>query len=312
MKTTNIISTSGGNDSIAMLLKIAELIKIDPVLFKDQKWFVVYFNTGWAKKGWDKRIDLVRDLCNKFNFEFVELKASALNKVKKTINDELFEMVPDEEHFGMTAFVKKKAFFPNVKMKYCTQELKIKPLFEWLKKNKFTPKNTTQWVGVRRAEGGRLGKNNAKDRMHTTSLGERDGFDVVYPICYLGDAERNQILIDNNIEIYNGRSEECYPCIFQTKLTDLANLDEDRIEIIHDLEVRITNYRKAKADLMGVENYNADEFFGMFRNTLCEGAEGIKAQVEYCKQKIKEQEKQGQQLDLFIIDDKCSSGYCGR
>jgi 3'-phosphoadenosine 5'-phosphosulfate sulfotransferase (PAPS reductase)/FAD synthetase len=307
----NIIAVSGGNDSIAMLLRISELIKQEPSFFINQKWYVIYFNTGWARNGWDKRIDIVKSLCDKFNFEFVELKASALNKYKQTDNDQLFAMMPDDEHFGMTAFVRKKAFFPNVKMKYCTQELKIKPLFEWLKQNKLTPKNTRQWVGVRRAEGGRLGKNNAKDRMHTTSLGERDGFDVVYPICYLSDTERDDILIKNNIEIYNGRSEECYPCIFQTKLTDLANLDKDRIEIIHDLEVKITNYRQAKANLMGVKNYNANEFFGMFRNTLCGGAEGIKAQVEYAKQKVKEQQKQGKQLELFVIDDKCKSGYCG-
>jgi hypothetical protein len=36
--------------------------------------------------------------------------------------------VPDEDKYGMIAFIKKKKFFPNVKMKYCTQSLKITPM----------------------------------------------------------------------------------------------------------------------------------------------------------------------------------------
>jgi phage protein U len=50
------------------------------------------------------------------------------------------------------AFIKKKKFFPNVKMKYCTQSLKITPMHRWLKANKLNRKNSRQWVGIRREE----------------------------------------------------------------------------------------------------------------------------------------------------------------
>jgi hypothetical protein len=41
----NIISVSGGNDSIAMLLVIDRLLKQDPDFFKNETWHAVYFNT---------------------------------------------------------------------------------------------------------------------------------------------------------------------------------------------------------------------------------------------------------------------------
>jgi hypothetical protein len=56
--------------------------------------------------------------------------------------------------------------------------------------NKLNRKNSRQWVGIRREEGGRLGGaagGNLKDRAFTTSLGERHGFDVPKnsPLAYL-------------------------------------------------------------------------------------------------------------------------------
>ncbi len=152
--TNNIISTSGDNDSLAMLLVIDKLRQQDPAFFKKDTWHVCYFNTGWARDGWDKRIDIVKRLCARFKFEFHELKACALNKTYPNDTDDLFQQMPSAEHYGMLAFVKRKGMFPNVKMKWCTEELKIKPMQMWLKNNHFTPKNTRQWIGIRREEGG--------------------------------------------------------------------------------------------------------------------------------------------------------------
>jgi hypothetical protein len=50
--------------------------------------------------------------------------------------------VPEDDKYGMIAFIKKKKFFPNVKMKYCTQSLKITPMHRWLKANKLNRKNS--------------------------------------------------------------------------------------------------------------------------------------------------------------------------
>lgn len=328
----NIISVSGGNDSIAMLLVIDRLCQQDPDFFKGDTWLCVYFNTGWARDGWELRVEMAKKLCNKMSIEFHELRASAFNKVRKTENDELFEIMPDESQYGLIAHVKKKTIFPNLKMKWCTDELKIKPMQQWLKQNKFTPKNTRQWIGIRREEGGRLGGlmgGNKKDRAFTTSLGERDGFDSVHPVAYMSEIQRDKLLKANGFDVYQGRSEECYPCIYQMSVRDLAGLDASRIELINDYEVKITNFRQSKADLMGTKpedidramaraaNIEYDEwnFFGMFNYKKCGFKKGIVKQSGWAKERVKYLDglpkQQGLFADEVVIDDKCNSGYCG-
>lgn len=303
---------------MAMLLVIERLRQQDPAFFKGDTWHACYFNTGWAREGWDKRVKEVENLTQRMNMRFHNIKASVFNRVIKTDNDELFKTMPDESQYGMIAHVKKKALFPNPKMKWCTSELKIKPMQQWLKANKFTPNNTRQWIGIRREEGGRLGGlmgGNKKDRAFTTSIGERDGFDAVYPICYMSEVQRDKLLKANGIEVYPTRSEECYPCIYQMSVRQLADLDNSRVELINEYETKITNLRQAKADLVGVKNYNAKEFFGMFVKTKCGNQEGILKQVEWAKQRVQYLDTLPKQIGLFadevVIDDKCESGYCG-
>jgi hypothetical protein len=43
---------------------------------------------------------------------------------------------------------------------------------------------------------------------------------------------------------------------------ELADIDESRIELINEFEVKVTEYRKATRDLMGIK-YAKGEFFGM-------------------------------------------------
>jgi 3'-phosphoadenosine 5'-phosphosulfate sulfotransferase (PAPS reductase)/FAD synthetase len=328
----NIISVSGGNDSIAMLLVIDRLRQQDPDFFKNETWSCVYFNTGWARERWELRVDMAKKLCNKMNIEFYELKASVFNKSLKTENDDLFKNMPKNDQYGMIAHVKKIKIFPNVDMKWCTSELKIKPMQQWLKANKFTPKNTRQWIGIRCEEGGRLGGlmgGNKKDRAFTTSLGERDGFDSVHPVAYMSEVQRDKLLTANNIDVYPGRSEECYPCIYQMSVRDLASLDSSRIELVNKYEVKITNFRQSKADLMGVKpdvigramakaakiKYEKWNFFGMFNYKKCGFKKGIVEQSGWAKERVKYLDglpkQQGLFADEVVIDDKCESGYCG-
>jgi hypothetical protein len=99
----------------------------------------------------------------------------------------------------MIAHIKKEKIFPNVKMKWCTESLKIKPMHKWLKKKRFTVKNTRQWIGIRRDEGGRLGGiagGNEKDRAFTTSVGERHGFEAVFPeYLFFFDVSNHSIVL---------------------------------------------------------------------------------------------------------------------
>ena len=313
----NIISVSGGNDSLAMMIVIDKIRNDDKEFFKNDTWEVCYFNTGWARDGWYIRVEMIKNLCKKYGFKFNELKASARNEYRKTENDELFRTLPQEQNYGMIAHIKKEKIFPNVKMKWCTESLKIKPMHKWLKKKRFTVKNTRQWIGIRRDEGGRLGGiagGNEKDRAFTTSVGERHGFEAVFPIAYMHEDERDKLLKKNKIDIYPSRSEECYPCIYQLSARELAKIDDRRIELINEYEVKITNYKHAVKDLMGI-SYSKNEFFGMFNKNKCGNNSGIVAQKEWAIKRIEYlnslPKQQGLFQDEMIIDDKCSSGYCG-
>jgi len=305
----NLISVSCGNDSLAMLVRVAEIRDQAPDLFEGDSWTAVYCDTGWSRTGWDDRVEMTASLCEELGFRFKTLKRDVRNKIRKSVNDKVYGDITNP--YGMKALIRKKAFFPNLQMKYCTMELKIKPFKDWITDQEWTPKQVRQWVGVRRAEGGRLGKSNAKDRANTVSLDIRSeitGYETVYPIAYVDDAERDNILSDNNIPVYPTRSEECYPCIYQMSERQLAELDEDAICKIELLEGLVTNFQKAKYDLLETYQYENDEIFGMFNRTKCGGKNGIRAQVAWAKNQIKQEDSQG---DLFIINDKCKSGACG-
>jgi hypothetical protein len=55
-------------------------IKQDSEFFKNDTWQVCYFNTGWARDGWDIRVKLIKDMCEKYELKFNELKASVMNE----------------------------------------------------------------------------------------------------------------------------------------------------------------------------------------------------------------------------------------
>jgi hypothetical protein len=44
-------------------------------------------------------------MCEKYELKFNELKASVMNEHRTTENDELFAQVPDDDKYGMIAFI---------------------------------------------------------------------------------------------------------------------------------------------------------------------------------------------------------------
>jgi hypothetical protein len=51
----------------------------------------------------------------------------------------------------------------------------------------------------------------------------------------MSEIQRDKLLKENNIDIYPSRSEECYPCIYQMSVRELADIDESRIELIQPI-----------------------------------------------------------------------------
>jgi len=270
---TNLISISGGNDSIAMLQWVIE----NRDFFEDEKFIATYINTGWAISWWAERMIKVKQFCEDNNIEYVEIK-------------------PKE---GFEDLVRKKGIFPNRIQKYCTFELKVKPSVKWRKENKLTPKNTQVFTGVRADESAR--------RSHYTSTDELDGYFMVNPIVYLNDEQRDEYINRTGFDVLPTRSCECHPCIYEASKTALRRIEPDRIELIANLEKDISDFTNAKRKLQKHPKYNPNEIFGMFNSSnIGEGLGGIKEQIKWANS-ARGKYVLGQE-DMFCDDQL---GYCG-
>ena len=271
--TKNLISISGGNDSIAMLQWVVE----NRHHFPDEEFQALYVNTGWAISWWAERMVKVREFCTKNDIKYNETGAD----------------------LGFEDLVRKKGIFPNRIQKYCTFELKVKPSVKWRKEHKFTTKNSRLLVGVRRDESAR--------RAEYTSLDEREGFESLAPIVYLNEEERNELIIRAGFEVLETRSCECHPCIYEASKEALRRVEPDRVELIANLEKDISDYTNAKRKLQNHPKYKKGEIFGMFNSKhLGEGKAGIREQVKWAYSP--RGKYNAEQEDLFCDDQ---FGYCG-
>jgi len=269
----NIISISGGNDSIAMLQWVIE----NREHFEDERFTATYINTGWAVSWWAERMIRVKAFCEDNDIEYVE------------IHPEL----------GFEELVRKKGIFPNRVQKYCTFELKIKPSVKWRKENKHTPKNTLVFTGVRADESARRSKYTSTDSL--------DGYTMINPIVYLNDEQRDNYIIRTGFDVLPTRSSECHPCIYEASKTALRRIEPDRIELIADLEKDISDFTNAKRKLQQHPKYNPTEIFGMFNSgNIGEGLGGIKEQVKWANS-ARGKYTLGQE-DMFCDEQ---FGYCG-
>lgn len=114
----NIVSVSGGKDSVALWLW-AIRTGLDPV--------AVYIDTGWEWDGHHAHLDLLE---------------SRIGKLHRIAAAETFEAV-----------TRRKKSFPSRVRKWCTEELKLKPFRDWLDGYREVVADEVQvLVGIRRDE----------------------------------------------------------------------------------------------------------------------------------------------------------------
>ena len=271
--TKNLISISGGNDSIAMLQWVVE----NRHHFPDEEFQALYVNTGWAISWWAERMLKVKEFCESNEIKYNECSAD----------------------LGFEDLVRKKGIFPNRMQKYCTFELKVKPSVKWRKENKFTTKNSRLLVGVRRDESAR--------RAEYTSLDEREGYESLAPIVYLDEEQRNELIIRAGFDVLETRSCECHPCIYEQSREALRRIEPDRVELIANLEKDITDYTQARRKLQKHPKYKEGEKFGMFNSSnIGEGKGGIREQIAWANASVGQYNQD--QVDMFCDDQ---FGYCG-
>ncbi len=203
-----VISVNGGKDSTAVLLDTLDKVpkeKIKPV-FMDTKWETdeVYYYLDYLEYKLDIKIIRI-------------------------------------ESEGMVKLSKRKRMMPNRFMRFCTENLKIRPFQEWLKKE-YVDKNIEFCVvqGVRREES--KARENTPVYNIIKSIIKGPKFDILnlYPIAYwktedVFDFIKLKGLEPNPLYKVGYSRVGCMPCIYANKW-ELENLPDKYKDRLRELE----------------------------------------------------------------------------
>jgi 3'-phosphoadenosine 5'-phosphosulfate sulfotransferase (PAPS reductase)/FAD synthetase len=202
-------SISGGKDSAAMSLYLTELGIEHERVFMD---------TGWeAQETYD------------YIHGELKTKLGPITTIKNT------------RYEGLADLVLKKGMFPSTQRRFCTEELKMKPLYAYM--NHVVDTSGEDWVnsvGIRRDE--------SKNR---SMLGEwewSEGLDaeVWRPLIdwteqQVIDIHNKHGLKPNPLYLKGARRVGCWPCVFANKanIKLIAKINPARIDLIRELEKKV-------------------------------------------------------------------------
>ena len=210
----NIIFTSCGNDSVALLQWAMENELPDLV--------AAYSDTKWSSPEWPLRVAKVKAWVESNGGEFVTIESE-----------------------GFKSLVKRKMAFPTNGMGFCSYELKIKPAQEWLES--FDPdKKAICYTGVMRIES-ESRKNWPEVKESSPNHGGRR---LVSPLATFTEQQRNELLNRSGFEVLPHRSMECSPCI-NANIKDIQQINAaDVIKVINLEEEMGVGVRSGKPKFM--------------------------------------------------------------
>lgn len=220
-----VASVSGGKDSAAMSLHLRELgVEHDRV----------FMDTGWEHP---KTYDYLRGELTRVLGPITEIRGDLL--------------MPD--------LIRKKGMFPQRTRRFCTEELKIKPMQRYLAALDYDVVNA---VGIRRAE--------SKARSQMAEREWSNGFDCETWRPLVDWTEEQVIAIHtrhglrpNPLYLEGASRVGCWPCIFSRKaeLRRVADTDPSRIDLIRSLEKETGHAVAARAVAKGEPIRNPPSFF---------------------------------------------------
>ena len=213
----NVISSSAGNDSLAMIQFCIE--KEIPSLH------VVFCDTGWSAPGWMHRVEKIHG--------YAETHGIKTHIVKS---------------IGMEDLVRMKKGFPGNAQQFCTAHLKGVPFLQWIDEEDKDYKAIVM-VGKRRVE-----SEARKDTPEYIYDSEYHGGRTLWHPLYLHtDAQRNELINRAGFEPLPHRSLECNPCVNANR-QDFLRLTAGEIERVNDLEVEIGKpmFRPKRFSALGI------------------------------------------------------------
>lgn len=213
----NVISSSAGNDSLAMIQFCIE--KEIPDLH------VVFCDTGWSAPGWMQRVEKIHGYAEKYGIK---------THIVKSI--------------GMEDLVRMKKGFPGNAQQFCTAHLKGVPFLQWIDEEDKDYKAIVM-VGKRRVE-----SEARKDTPEYIYDSEYHGGRTLWHPLYLHtDEQRNELIKRAGFEPLPHRSLECNPCVNANR-QDFLRLTAGEIERVNDLEVEIGKpmFRPKRFSALGI------------------------------------------------------------
>lgn len=213
----NIISSSYGNDSVA-LIQWAHESDLPDV-------HVVYCDTGWASPKWGVRITAGEKLAISYGFKTHRV-----------------------ESIGMANLVRDRKGWPGNGMQFCTTHLKIIPFLAWA--DKHDPHCLALvLIGKRRAES--VARSNIPEKIASSEL--HGGRPVWHPLYMHSDEGRDEMLRRAGFEPLPHRSLECNPCVNANR-QDFIRLSAGEIERVNDLEAEIGKpmFRPKRFNAIGI------------------------------------------------------------
>jgi len=196
----NVISSSYGNDSIALIQWASE---------QRLECTVVYCDTGWAAPGWEERIKEGEAFARDCGFKVVRVQS-----------------------MGFEDLVRMKKGFPANQYQFCTAHLKGIPFLNWI--DEVDPgRKAVVLIGKRRAESRARAK--TPEFMKSEYHGDRT---VWHPLYKHSDKDRNGLLKTACFDVLPHRSQECSPCVNANR-ADFLLLTKSQIERVSALEVEM-------------------------------------------------------------------------
>lgn len=255
-----IASVSYGNDSVALLQWLHEhgYATRDRVL-------CVYADTGWASHEWPARVERAEAWARSIGVEPHRVARPG----------------------GLVALSRLKRAWPRHGMQFCTEDLKVRTITDFL--STVDPEaEATVCIGVRREESERR----SQWPEHVPDSPKHGGRDAWFPLVTMREPDRNALVERAGFEVLPYRSRECHPCVNANKV-DIRSLSEARIAEIEQLEAAMG---------VGVESGAPKTFF---RPAAHGGAVGIRAVARWARS------ERGRFSDAQGELWACDSGFCG-
>jgi 3'-phosphoadenosine 5'-phosphosulfate sulfotransferase (PAPS reductase)/FAD synthetase len=164
---------------------------------------------------------------------------------------------------GMANLVRRKGMFPSRLRRFCTEELKVKPLADYTRSWQDKHGEVVSAVGIRAAESA------SRAKLAEWEWSDTFDCDVWRPLIHwteqdVIDIHKRHGLAPNPLYLKGAARVGCWPCIFARKaeIRLVANIDPERIEAIRALETEVQAVSAARREAAGKpEGTNPPTFF---------------------------------------------------